>query len=317
MTSFLAFARYLYLRALVTLSRFLLKLLAPPLKPAPDDVLHIPSRDKQQRAIKAHVYKPPPSIENAAENKPTRVLINLCGTGLAIPFHGMDDDFCRFIANTTGHTVLDVEYRLAPEHPFPAALHDVEDTVQYVLEHWEKNKDAIKASPSISISGFSSGGTLALAACTSLPCDTFESLIAFYPATDLSTDPSLRRAPTTTTTADGKEEKRSPFWTRIFRESYIGDLDARDPRISPAFADTAVFPRSVLFVTAGLDVSAVEAEELAQRMKTETEGGSREVLLRRMEGCGHAFDKKLTRDVVVEARKEAYDLAAKVLSKGT
>ncbi|KAL2845304.1 Alpha/Beta hydrolase protein [Aspergillus pseudoustus] len=304
MASFLAFARYLYLRALVTLSRLLLKLLTPPLKPRPDDVLHIPSREKH-RAIKVHVYKPP--IENAGNN-PTCILINLCGTGLAIPFHGMDDNFCRFIANTTGHTVLDVEYRLAPEHPFPASLHDVQDTVQYVRDH--SNKKENDTSPSLSISGFSSGGTLALAACTTLPRGTFKSLIAFYPATDLSTDPSLRKAPTTT--AGGKEKKRSPFWTRIFRESYIRDMDARDPRISPAFADPAVFPRNVLVVTGELDASALEAEELAGRIKID---GEREVLLRRMTGCGHAFDKKLTGDVVVEARKEAYGLAAQVLNK--
>ena len=160
------------------------------------------------------------------------------------------------------------------------------------------------------MSEFLSGGTLALAASTILPRRTFQSLIAFYPATNLFQDPNSRKAP-----APGGKD-RSPFWTRIFRESYIRGMDPRDPRISPAFADTSNFPASILFVTGELDASAVEAEELAERAKNKGHTDSREVIIRRMKGCGHTFNKKLTGEILVSARNEAYELAAKILKKG-
>ncbi|KAJ5288786.1 carboxylesterase [Penicillium angulare] len=301
MAECLGFIRYLYLKALVAISRFLLKLLAPTPSSKPDFALRIPSRDKS-RVIKVHVYKP--RAEENAQSKPAPVLINLYGSGLAIPLHGADDDFCRLIAATTGHVVLDVNYCLAPEYPFPNALNDIEDALKYVLDR------PTEYDPSqISISGFSSGGTLALAASTILPLGTFQSLIAFYPATNLYQDPSLRKAPVW----GGKD--RSPFWTKIFRESYIRGMDARDPRISPAFADTTKFPSRILIVTGELDASAVEAEELAEKARDEGRSVGREVVVRRMKGCGHAFDKKLTGETVVSARKETYELAAEVLRK--
>lgn len=297
-----SFLRYLYLKVLVTISRILIKLLGPPLKPRPDDVIQIASRDKR-RTIKAYVYKP--HTTNTGSSNAAPILINLYGSGLVIPLHGMDDDFCRFVADATGYDVLDVNYCLAPEYPFPAALNDVEDAVKYVIDH-PKEYDASK----ISLCGFSSGGTLALAAAsTTLPRGTFQSLIAFYPATNLFQDPSLRRAPVPGGT------DRSPFWTRIFRESYLRGMDPRDPRISPAFADTSNLPANMLVVTGELDQSAVEAEELAERAKNEGHATGREVIIRRMKGCGHAFDKKLAGEFAVAAKDESYQLAVEMLKK--
>lgn len=296
------FLRYLYLKALVTFSRVLIKLLGPPLRPRPDNVLQISSRDRN-RTIKVHVYKP--HTAEAGSLNPAPVLINLYGSGLAIPLHGMDDDFCRFVADATGYVVLDVNYCLAPEYPFPAALNDVEDAVKYVLDH----PNEYQASQ-ISISGFSSGGTLALAtASATLPRGTFQSLIAFYPATNLLRDPSLRKAPV----PGGKD--RSPFWTRIFRESYLRGMDPRDPRISPAFADTSNLPAKMLVITGELDQSAIEAEDLAERAKNEGAPTGRDVIIRRMKGCGHAFDKKLSGEVSIAAKKEAYNLAVEMLKQ--
>ena len=301
MAGLLSLMRYLRLKILVTFSRLMVKLLTSSPSPKHDYLLQIPSREKH-RTIKIHVYKP--SVEDASSSSPAPVLINLCGTGLAIPFHGLDDDFCRHVARNTGYVVLDLDYSLAPEYPFPAALNDVEDTVQYVLTH----PDDYNAQQ-VSVSGFSSGGTLALAASTALPRGTFQSLIAFYPATNLFQDPSLRKAP-----APGGKE-RSPFWTRVFRESYIREMDPRDPRISPAFADTSKFPVNMLFVTGELDASAVEAEQLAEKAKSEGRADGTEVIIRRMKGCGHAFDKKITSEIFVSARNEAYELAVDMLKK--
>lgn len=109
----------------------------------------------------------------------------------------------------------------------------------------------------IFLCGFSSGGTLALVASNLFPKNTFKSLIGFYPSSSMTGDPGERVAPVI-------GRKISSFWTRIFREAYIGVIDARDPRISPTFADATRFPKGMLF-TAGHDVSATGMEKMADQ----------------------------------------------------
>ncbi|GIC86419.1 putative carboxylesterase [Aspergillus udagawae] len=301
MASLSAFLRYLRLKLLVSFYRLIVKMFASPPRPRPDSVLRIPSRDNKH-TIKAHIYKP--SEKYAGSRGPHPVLVNFYGSGFAIPLYGADDGFCRFIATTTGYVVLDVEYRLAPEHPFPAAVHDVEDAVKYVLDRPDEYQTS-----QVSVSGFSSGGTLALVAPTLFPPDTFQSVIAFYPATDLARDPSMRKPPVP------NAKPRSAFWTRTFREAYIGNMDPQDPRISPAYADTSKYPANMLVVTAELDSSALEAEDLAKEAEAEGVASGRNVVIRRMKDCGHAFDKKNTNKSCVQARDEAYGLAVDMLKK--
>lgn len=112
-------------------------------------------------------------------------------------------------------------------------------------------------------------------------------------------DPGERKAP-----VPGRE--RRSFWTKVFREAYIRGKDARDPRISPAFADTTNFPQEILVFTADHDVSATDMEALAERIKTEGHAGGRNVVVRRMEDCDHGFDKNKKRENQMEAGREAY-----------
>ncbi|RLL95893.1 hypothetical protein CFD26_105654 [Aspergillus turcosus] len=301
MASLFAFLRYLRLKFLFSFYRLIVKIFVSQPRPRPDSVLRIPSRDNS-RTIKAHLYKPSGEYTESRASHP--VLLNFYGSGFTIPLYGADDGFCRFIATNTGYVVLDVEYRLAQEHPFPAAVHDIEDAVKYVLDRQEEYNTS-----QISISGFSSGGTLALVAPTLFPAGTFQSAIAFYPATDLARDPSMRKPPAP------NAKPRSAFWTRVFREAYIGDMDPRDPRISPAYADTTRFPGNMLVVTAELDSSALEAEDLAKKAEAEGIASGRNVVLRRMKECGHAFDKKMTDRRCVQARDEAYGLVVDVLKR--
>lgn len=297
-----AFVRYLRLKFVVSFFRLLTKLLAPVPKPRPDSVLRIPSRDKR-RTIKTHVYLP--RAEGTGGPGPRPVLINFYGSGFAMHLHGLDDGFCRHVATATGYVVLDVEYRVGPEHPFPASIHDVEDAVKYVLSRPEEYKTS-----QVSVSGFSSGGTLALVAPTLLPSGTLQSVTAFYPATDLARDPSLRKPP-----APGAKPRKGLFLTRMFREGYIGEMDPRDPRISPAYADTSNYPANIIVVTGELDSSALESEELAERAKVEGQASGRNVVIRRMKGCGHAFDKRPKNKDLVKAKDEAYELVTDMLKR--
>jgi acetyl esterase/lipase len=104
MFGLLAFVGYLYLKILVSFSRLLIKPLASSPRRRPDYQLQVPSRDKH-RTIKVHVYKPP--VKGDGSSDPAPVLINLYGSGLAIPLHGVDDDFCRYVAEATGYSIID------------------------------------------------------------------------------------------------------------------------------------------------------------------------------------------------------------------
>jgi len=263
----------------------------------PDAVRYIPSRD-HHRTIKAHFYQSPLHKENA----PGPVLINFHGSGFVIPAHGSDDAFCRQISERTNYSVLDIQYRLGPEDPFPAAVHDVEDVVRWAL----KQSDEFDASR-ISISGFSAGGNLALVACSSLfPPATFQSVLAFYPSVEAFVDPNTLVAPESGGTP-------LPAWLlRFFKQCYVpSGIDAKDLRISPYFADPIRFPRNVLIIAAGYDSLALEAERLAAKLGEDTD---RHVVYERMGKCDHAWDKiarEGTREW--ELKSKAYELAIELL----
>jgi acetyl esterase/lipase len=298
MPSLIKTLHYLRLKLLISLIRLIVRLATPRIQAKPDALLRIPSRDPG-RTITAHAYAPPPAATTSQPPRP--VLLNFFGSGFALPLFGADDLFCREMSLHTGHIVLDVAYRLGPENPFPAAIHDVEDVVRYVLAH----PDVFDGSR-ISVSGFSSGGTLALVAPTLFPADTFRSVIAFYPSACMAKDPGGRKAP-----IKGPGGGRTPlFWTRLFREGYLGGMDPRDPRISPLYAEKVNYPRDMLVITAEYDVSALDAEEFAIKAREGARGVDRRVVLERMQGCGHNFDKSKKNSRV---RDEAYSLAVDML----
>lgn len=277
------------------------------INPHPDEIRHIPSRDAG-RSIKVHIYRTPSS---SSSSTPSPVLINFHGSGFLLPQHGEDDDYCRHITNETNtkskYTVLDVPYRLAPEHPFPAALNDVQDAINYVLGRPDEF-DLTR----ISLSGFSAGANLVLAVSANVfPEDTFRSLIAFYPVTDLSPGSGSKVAP------NAQEKKKiPPFVARLFNRCYVPvGVDHRDPRISPRFAQVERFPRRVLMITADGDNLAPEGEELAAQV-SKLEG--RHVVCRRMVGCAHGWDKSTRSSSPqhqVEAKEQAYRLAVEMLNE--
>ncbi|KAL1625461.1 hypothetical protein SLS56_007355 [Neofusicoccum ribis] len=290
---------YLRLKATVSLMRFLMWLRRGSPATHQTSTLHIPSREPG-RTIKAHVYQPP----SASTSRPPPVLLNFHGSGFVLPMHGSDDEFCTLIARTTGHVVLDIQYRLAPEHPFPAAVHDAEDAIRWALDN--PSYDSAR----VSLSGFSAGANLALVAAAALafPPAAFRALLAFYPPADLSVPPAAKRAP------DPAGRPIPPAMARLFDACYIPPgVDPRDPRISPCYADPERFPEEVVVLTGAQDSLAEEAERLAGRV--EGAGRSR-VVRRRFEGCGHAWDKGAVEgSVQAKAKAEAYGMAVEALKR--
>jgi acetyl esterase len=161
------------------------------------------------------------------------------GLGLLVYFHGggwvlgsidSHDDLCRQLANGSGHAVLSVGYRLAPEHPFPAPLDDSIASARWAYAHAEQL--GCRADR-IAVGGDSAGGNLAAAVAQIGPVPlSFQLLI--YPVTDC-----------TQSFASHDENAAGPFLTkaamRWFIDHYLPNgHDRRDPRASPLLAEDHV-----------------------------------------------------------------------------
>ncbi|CAG8292362.1 unnamed protein product [Penicillium olsonii] len=260
----------------------------------PDEVLQIPSREPG-RAIRIHAYN---TLNRGG--KPVPVLINFHGSGFIVPLHGTDDEYARAIVDKTDHAVLDCSYRLAPENPWPAAVHDAEDVVKWVLSRPDQ------FSPSqISISGFSAGASLSLIMSGAVfPPKTFRNVVAIYPATDLAEDAATKTAPDPNPSVDALPAELM----NLFVACYVPDAqDRKNPLVSAAFIPVENFSGRLLLVTGACDPLCLEAEALGQKIK---ERGNAHVEMIRYDGCEHTFDKIYTEGSVQEAAKD--DLNAKV-----
>lgn len=260
-----------------------------------DERIDIPTVDPS-RTVAANVYYP----ENLIT--PSPVLINFHGSGFLVQMHGSDDEFALEVVSRTPYTVIDASYRLAPEHPFPAATNDAAAVVNWVLSQPDRFDRS-----HISLSGFSAGGNLALglAGCA-FPMDTFRHVLTFYPVTDIS-KPSREK------TAPDRSGTKIPSWVAsLFDKSYARDLESRkNPLVSPSYCQPAHFPGHMLFITCSMDTLADEAEELAGRIAAVP--GSH-VVVERMKGCSHGWDKDCPIDSDLEEKKDrAYDLAIEML----
>lgn len=105
--------------------------------------------------IDARLYKP---VEFATATGPLPVLLYFHGGGYCIGGLDSHDSLCRSLAVLTPCCVLNVAYRLAPEHRFPTAVHDAQDAYQWVLSNgFEYALDSAR----LAVGGDSAGGTLA------------------------------------------------------------------------------------------------------------------------------------------------------------
>jgi acetyl esterase len=132
------------------------------------------------------------------------------------------DWMCSTVATTVGAVVVSVDYRLAPSHPFPAAVDDAYATLEWAVGEFGGER--------VGVMGESAGGNLAavvslLARDRGGPAIHHQALL--YPATDMSRTPS--GSPDTPIL--------SPAEMNAFRRYYLGDADPRDPRMSPLLAE--------------------------------------------------------------------------------
>ena len=171
------------------------------------------------------------------------------------------DTICRWIANDLSGIVIAVDYRLAPEHPFPAAITDAAAAVAYAHEQARH----LGIDPArIAVGGDSAGGNIAavmalMARDGTLPALAFQAL--FYPVTDISAQQdSYRRY------AEGYGLTTAAM--RWFHGHYLGrDGNAGDWRISPLRVADVGGLAPAFIVTAGFDPLHDEALDYANRLR--------------------------------------------------
>ncbi|KAJ2958701.1 hypothetical protein NQZ79_g5739 [Umbelopsis isabellina] len=231
------------------------------------------------------------------ENGPIRVLkylptnskqskypvhVHLHGGGFVVGIADMDNAWCRRIAEETGSVVLSIDYAKAPQHPFPAALHNIRDVVLSI------SKDADLDESRLTIGGLSAGGNLALAwtvYCLQNNLTVPVLLLPVYPPTDIS----LNYNDKLNAVSEEARAKSLPAWiVDLFDASYTDNR--ADMLVSPGRApDTllAKFPKTIV-LTAELDCLHIEADLLANRL---SENGV-EVIHHIYPGAVHGYANK-------------------------
>lgn len=189
-------------------------------------------------------------------------IVWLHGGGFVLGDLDSCDALCRTLANESNCRVISVDYRLAPEHPFPAAVEDCLAAVRWVEDHAaELQVDANR----IAVAGDSAGGNLATVLCQvarenrGAPQISFQLLV--YPAVRLYDQMDVPQA----TGSGFPLDFRALNW---FHRCYVPPgADLSDPRLSPLVArDLSGLPPAYL-ITAGLDPLRDDAILYGERLK--------------------------------------------------
>lgn len=232
----------------------------------------------------------------AEPGAPHPLLVYYHGGGFTYGDLETHDGVCRILCRHAGANVLAVDYRLAPEHPFPAAVEDARAALRWVHEHAAR----LGADPRrIGVGGDSAGGNLAavvarLAARDGGPPPVLQLLI--YPATDFT----------------GRRTSRALFGEGFlltnaemdwFEGNYLGVGSglASDPRASPLLAEDLSGLAPAFVVTAAFDPLRDEGEEYAAALLA----AGTPATVRRFPGFIHAFIgaagvSRACRDALVE-----------------
>ncbi len=211
-------------------------------------------------------------------NNPTAVIVFLHGGGFVMGNLDSHDAMCRTLAVASGATVVAVDYRLAPEHPFPAALEDAEDAIAWVRGHAaELGADGQR----LAISGDSAGGQLAVAATLreKEAGRLVRHVALLYPMLDPSRSSASQRD-------FGEGYMLTASFIAWGWRSYRGSSGAlsSDALYDVRGVDWREFPATTL-VTAGCDPLRDEGEDLWRALR---EAGV-DAVLRRYEGMIHGF----------------------------
>ncbi|WP_256297374.1 alpha/beta hydrolase [Haloarchaeobius salinus] len=251
----------------------------------------IPGRNGE---LPVRIYRP-------ESDGPHPTVVFLHGGGFVIGTVDTHDGLCRALANEAEAVVVSVGYRLAPEHPFPAAVADAHAATAWAAAH----RDELGGSEFLAVAGDSAGGNLA--AVTSLlardrgPEIDYQVLV--YPATAGDVDDG---------TFPSREENAEGYFLETaelewFFEQYIEDeLDAYNPLAFPLQArDLSGLPPTTV-ITAGFDPLRDEGRAYADRLV----GAGVETTHREYDDMIHGFVSMLGEPGVDRGRVAIREIAA-------
>ncbi|WP_087974628.1 alpha/beta hydrolase [Oceanobacillus rekensis] len=216
------------------------------------------------------------------------------------------DEIARPLASVSGYKVIAVDMRLAPEHPYPAALVDCYNVTKWVTEHkGELNWDG----ENLAISGDSSGGNLAAA--VSLMARekrefTITKQVLFYPSLDLDFS-DISRYPSLTENRKGYglETDALPEFNSFYLS---GGADPNDPLVSPIKEENLENLPAALVITAEHDPLRDEGERFAENLRK----SGVHVETKRYDGVVHGFLGKWTH---LDEFKDVYQRTGEFLNK--
>lgn len=224
--------------------------------------------------VPIRIYRPP-----GTSDQPLPALVYFHGGGWCIGDLDSHDHVCRWLAAHSACVLISVDYRMGPEHKFPAAVEDAFAATEWIASHAAELK--IDANM-IGIGGDSAGGNLS-AVVTLLAKEQggphLVCQLLIYPATDM-----LMRFPSHVSCGDGYRLTRTSIvW---FINGYLRDgEDMYDFRASPLMAENHANLPPAFILTAAFDPLADEGEAYANKLK---EGGVA-VKYHCYEGMVHGF----------------------------
>ena len=244
-----------------------------PEAPAVASTTEVPMARADGSALLARLYRP-------LSSQPQDVLpllIYFHGGGWCVGDVASYDVLCRQLANASACAVLSVDYRLAPEHPFPAALDDAAFAFDWAMAHADLlGIDAQR----IALGGDSAGGNLSIVTALSLRAAAIEPcfLLLIYPSTEINSErPSRQRY---------GEGYFLDFGTlQWFFERYLPAGQSEDWRASPMRAETLAGLPPALLISAEFDPLVDDCAAFAQRLRAQ--GG--EVDYVQVDGVVHGF----------------------------
>ncbi|KAK2014343.1 alpha/beta-hydrolase [Colletotrichum eremochloae] len=270
-----------------------------PVPPAVNRVIWLDSTLSEwtgKEKIRVDVWLPP----NTTTTKPTGkvpAVINFHGGGFVLGQGTDDARWAGAVASALNAVVFSVNYRLAPGYPFPTPVEDSADAIlQIVARAAEFRIDTQK----VFLSGFSAGGTLALASWIvlqnpdrwgykfNLPVPDISGIVLFYPLLDWTmTRPQKRQT-------CGRPDMTLPKgMTDLFDASYVYPPRPRsergDPRLSPGLMTDDMIDQlpPVHLCLCEFDMLLLEGQSFAERIKSR----GRRVSTRVVKAEKHAWDK--------------------------